>query len=78
MPSNHLILWRPLLFLSSSFPALGSFPMSQLFASGGQNTGVYVCLKIIFSLLKLHFLNFIYLVKSHNTKFIILTLFFSF
>ena len=28
MPSNHLILCRPLL-LPQSFPALGSFPMSQ-------------------------------------------------
>ena len=36
MPSNHLILCCPLLFLPSIFPASGSFPMSQLFASGGQ------------------------------------------
>ena len=35
MPSNHLILCRPLLFLPQSFPALGSFPMSQLFESSG-------------------------------------------
>ena len=40
MPSNHLILCRPLLLLPSSFPASGSFPMSQLFASGGQSIGV--------------------------------------
>ena len=40
MPSNHLILCRPLLFCSQSFPASGSFQMSQLFASGGQNIGV--------------------------------------
>ena len=39
MPSNHLILCRPLL-LPQSFPAAGSFPMSQFFASGGQSTGV--------------------------------------
>ena len=40
MPSNHLILCRPLLFLpSQSFPASGSFQMSQLFASGGQSIG---------------------------------------
>ena len=38
MPSNHLILCHHLLF--QSFPALGSFQMSQLFASGGQSTGV--------------------------------------
>ena len=37
MPSNHLILCRPLLFLpSQSFPASGSFQMSQLFALGSQ------------------------------------------
>ena len=33
MPSNHLILCYPLLLLPSS----GSFPMSQLIASGGQS-----------------------------------------
>ena len=38
MPSNHLILCCPLLF--TSFPASGSFPMSQLFASGGRSIGV--------------------------------------
>ena len=36
MPSNHLILCCPLL-LPSVFPASGSFPMSWLFTSGGQN-----------------------------------------
>ena len=36
MPSNHLILCRPL----QSSPALGSFPVSQFFASGGQIIGV--------------------------------------
>ena len=40
MPSNHLILCLPLLLLPSIFPASGSFPMSQLFAWGGQSTGV--------------------------------------
>ena len=39
MPSNHLILCRPLLILPSIFPSIGSFQMSQLFASGGQNSG---------------------------------------
>ena len=39
MPSNHLILCRPLFFLPSTFPASGSFPMSQLFASDGQSIG---------------------------------------
>ena len=39
MPSNHLILCHPLLCLQS-FPASGSFPVSQFFTSGGQSTGV--------------------------------------
>ena len=39
MPSNHLILCHPLLLLPSIFPASGSFPVSQLFASGGQSIG---------------------------------------
>ena len=40
MPSSHLILCRPLLLLPQSLPASESFPMSQLFAWGGQSTGV--------------------------------------
>ena len=36
MSSNRLIFCHPLL-LPSSFPALGSLPMSQLFISGGKN-----------------------------------------
>ena len=36
MPSNHLVLYY-LLLLLSMFPALGSFLMSQFFASGGQS-----------------------------------------
>ena len=39
MPSNHLILCGPLLLLPSIFPISESFPMSQLFASGGQSSG---------------------------------------
>ena len=38
MLSNHLILCHPLL-CPPSFPTSGSFPMSQLFASGDQNIG---------------------------------------
>ena len=37
MLSNHLILCRPLHFCLQSFLASGSFPVSQLFASGGQS-----------------------------------------
>ena len=39
VPSNYLILCRPLLLTSILFPASGSFLMSQLFASGGQSIG---------------------------------------
>ena len=42
MPSNHLILCRPLLLPPSIFPSVRSFQMSQLFASGGQSIGVSV------------------------------------
>ena len=38
-PSSHLILCRPLLLLPSIFPSIRSFPMSQLFTSGGQSIG---------------------------------------
>ena len=41
MPSNHLILCRPFRLLPQSFPASEFFPMSQLFASGGQSIGVF-------------------------------------
>ena len=34
MPSNHLILCRPLLLLPLSFPASGSLTVSRLFTSG--------------------------------------------
>ena len=37
MPSSHLILCRPLLLLPSIPPSIESFPMSQLFAWGGQS-----------------------------------------
>ena len=37
MLSNHLILCFPLLLLPSVFPSIRVFPVSQLFASGGQS-----------------------------------------
>ena len=40
MPSNHLILFRPLSSCPQSLRASGLFPMSQLFTWGGQSTGV--------------------------------------
>ena len=40
MPSNHLTLCViPFSSCLQSFPASGSFPVSQLFASGGQSIG---------------------------------------
>ena len=39
MPSNNLILSHILLFLLQSFPASGSFHLSQLFTSGGLSIG---------------------------------------
>ena len=41
MPSKYLILYCPLLLLSSIFPASGSFQMSQFFASRGQSIGSF-------------------------------------
>ena len=40
MPSSHLILCRPFFSCPQSLAASGSFPMSQLFACGGQSIGV--------------------------------------
>ena len=40
MPSSYLILCHPLPLLPPILPASESFPMSQLFAWGGQSTGV--------------------------------------
>ena len=45
MPSHHLILCHPLLL--QSFPLSVSFPMSQLFASGGQSIGVSASASVI-------------------------------
>ena len=40
MPSNHLILFWLLLLLPLTLLRTGGFPVSQLFASGGQSIGV--------------------------------------
>ena len=40
MPSSHLILCHPILLLPLVPPSIRVFPMSQLFAWGGQSTGV--------------------------------------
>ena len=41
IPSNHLILCCSFPSHLQSFPASGSFPMSQFFASGGQSIGSF-------------------------------------
>ena len=41
MPSNHLILCRPLSSCLKSFPASGSFPVSHFLTSGGQSIGSF-------------------------------------
>ena len=40
MPSNHLILCRPLLLLPSIFPSVRVLPVNQFFTSGGQSIKV--------------------------------------
>ena len=47
MPSNHLILCRSLLLLPSIFSSISFFPMSQLFASGGQNIGASATVSVV-------------------------------
>ena len=47
MSSNDLILCHPLLLSPQSFPASGSFQMSQLFASGGQSIGVLISTSVL-------------------------------
>ena len=45
MPSSHLII--PFSSCPQSLPASGSFPMSQLFVSGGQSIGVSVSASVL-------------------------------
>ena len=44
---NHLILCTPFSFCLQSFPASGSFPVSWLFASCGQNIGTSVSVLLL-------------------------------
>ena len=46
MPSNYFILCHPRL-PSIFFPASGSFPVSQFFASGGQSIGVSALVSVL-------------------------------
>ena len=47
MPSNHLILYCPLILLPSIFSSIRVFSMSQFFASGGQSIGVSASTSIL-------------------------------
>jgi len=47
MPSNHFILYHPLLLLPSILPSTGYFPMSQFFTSGGQSIGVSASVSVL-------------------------------
>ena len=47
MPSNHLILFVTFSSCPQSFPAWGSFQMSQFFPSGGQSIGVSASTSIL-------------------------------
>ena len=47
MPSNHLILCRPLLLLPQSLPASGSSPVNQFFPSGGQSIGASASVSVL-------------------------------
>ena len=47
MPSNHLILCCALFLHLQSFPASGSFPVSQFFPSGAQSIGVSISASVI-------------------------------
>ena len=43
----HLILCHPISSCLQSFPVSGSFPMSQLFVSGGQSIGVSASISVL-------------------------------
>ena len=47
MPSNHLILCCHFSFCLQSFLASGSFPVSQLFTSGGQTIGAFASVSVL-------------------------------
>ena len=46
-PSNHLIICHPLFSSPQYLPAPGSFPMSWLFASGGQSIGISASVSVL-------------------------------
>ena len=66
MPYNHLILSLSFSFCLQSFPASVSFPMSQLFASGGQSVGASASATVFYQLCIQNNLHLFYL-YSRNT-----------
>ena len=56
MPSNHLILCHPLLPHLKSFPASGSFQMSQFFTSGAQSIGASASASVLLMNIRTEFL----------------------
>ena len=70
MPSNHLIFCPPFSSCTQSFPASGSFPVSLLFASGGQSIGASASGIVLFkSVSSLIFcLLFLYIIESGEFK----------
>ena len=56
MPSNHLVLCRPLFSCLQSFPASGSLQMSHLFTSGGQSIRVSASASVLLWIFKTYFL----------------------
>ena len=47
MPSNHLILYRPLLLLPSIFPSIRALSNESVFESGGQSIGASASASIL-------------------------------
>ena len=80
MPSNHLILYCPFSSCPHSFPGSGSFPMSQLFASGCQRIRTSASASVLLmniqdlfllgltSLISLQFEGLLSLLQYHSSK----------
>ena len=57
MPSNHLILCHTFSSCLQTFPALGSFPMSYFFTSGGQSIGASASASVLPMNIRIDFLS---------------------
>ena len=65
MPSNHLILCHPFSSCPQSFLASGSFPVSWLFASGGQSIGTLASIREVI----VHTMILVFLILSFKPAF---------